>query len=165
MLKEAFDDNVLGLMQTYDCFNEWHECFMKGQVSVDNDKHFGWPSTGGMIENVVLWEAVLEDQKQMIHDACDIVKLSSGICQRILSHELNIIISSLLDWKCCCAHVFHRMLIILLYSFLVVLNRSIRLLFLQISWQIIFFWGGWIVNPMPTPSNPGGWMSCQVLLP
>jgi hypothetical protein len=33
--------------------------------------------------------AILEDQKRMIHVVRDIVKLSYGMCQRILSDELN----------------------------------------------------------------------------
>jgi hypothetical protein len=34
-------------------------------------------------------EAILEDQRQTIHVVFDIVKLSYGTCQQILSHELN----------------------------------------------------------------------------
>jgi hypothetical protein len=34
-------------------------------------------------------EAMLEDQRRTIHDVCDVVKLSYGTCQRILSQELN----------------------------------------------------------------------------
>jgi hypothetical protein len=47
-LKEAFDDNTLGLIQTYDYFYELYKCFNKGQVSVDIDEHSGRPSTGAM---------------------------------------------------------------------------------------------------------------------
>jgi hypothetical protein len=86
MLKEAFDDNALDLIQTY----EWFKCFKNVQMPVDNDKHSGLPLTGTTTKNVAkVPEAILEDQRQTIHDVCDIVKLLYGTCQRILSHELN----------------------------------------------------------------------------
>lgn len=34
-------------------------------------------------------EAIPEYQRRTIHDVCDSVKLSYGICQRILLHEMN----------------------------------------------------------------------------
>jgi hypothetical protein len=48
MLKEAFGDNALGQMQTY----EWFKLLKNGQMSVDDDKHSGRPSTGTMTKNV-----------------------------------------------------------------------------------------------------------------
>jgi hypothetical protein len=86
MLKEAFGDNALGLTQTY----EWFKCFRNGHMSVNDDERYGRPLTGIMTENVAeVREAILEDRRRTIHDVCDIVKLSYGICQRILSDELN----------------------------------------------------------------------------
>jgi hypothetical protein len=37
MLKEAFDDNALGQMQSY----EWFKHFKNGQMSVDDEEHSG----------------------------------------------------------------------------------------------------------------------------
>jgi hypothetical protein len=41
MLPEAFGDNAIGQMQTY----EWFKCFKNGQMSVDDAEHYGQPST------------------------------------------------------------------------------------------------------------------------
>jgi hypothetical protein len=86
MLKEAFGDNALGLTQTY----EWFKSFKNGRMSVDDAECSGRPSTGTSTENVAeVREAILEDRTRMIHNVCNIVKLSYGTCQRILSSEFN----------------------------------------------------------------------------
>jgi hypothetical protein len=52
-------------------------------MSADNDEHSGRPSTGTTTENVAkVWQAILGDQRRIIHDARDIIKLSYGTCQR-----------------------------------------------------------------------------------
>jgi hypothetical protein len=82
MLKEAFGDNAPNL--------EWFKRFEKGRMSVDDDERSGRPSAGTTTENVAkVREAILEDRRRTIHEVCDIVKLSYGTCQRILSQELN----------------------------------------------------------------------------
>jgi hypothetical protein len=82
MLKEAFGDNALGL--THTC--GWFKRFRNGRMSVDDDQRSGRPSTGTTTKNVPkVREAILEDRRRTIHDVCDIVKLSHGTCQRILS--------------------------------------------------------------------------------
>jgi hypothetical protein len=84
MLKEAFGDNALGLSQT-----QWFKRFKNGRMSVD-DERSGRPSTGTTTENVAkVREAILEDRRRTIHDVCDIVKQSCGMCQQILLDELN----------------------------------------------------------------------------
>jgi hypothetical protein len=86
MLKEAFGDHSLGQTQTY----EWFKRFKKGRMSVDDDERSGQPSTGTTTENVAkVRETIREDQRCTIHDVCNIVGLSYGTCQRILSDELN----------------------------------------------------------------------------
>jgi hypothetical protein len=86
MLKEAFGDNSLGQIQTY----EWCKRLKNGRMSVDDDEHSGRPSTGTTTENVAkVRQAILEDRRRTIHDVCDIVKLSCGTCQRILSDDLK----------------------------------------------------------------------------
>jgi hypothetical protein len=85
MLKEAFGDNALGLTLTY----EWFNGFKNGRMSVDDDECSRRPSTGTTTENVAeVREAILEDRKRTIHDVCDIVGLSYGTCQGILSDAL-----------------------------------------------------------------------------
>jgi transposase len=86
MLKEAFGDHALGQKQTY----EWFKRFKNGRMSVDDDERSGRPSTGTTIKNVEkVREAIQEDRRRTIHDVCNIIRLSYGICQRILSDELN----------------------------------------------------------------------------
>jgi hypothetical protein len=59
-------------------------------MSVNDNEHSGRPSTGTMIENVAkVPEVIQKDQRCTIHDICNIVRLSHGMCQRILSDELN----------------------------------------------------------------------------
>jgi hypothetical protein len=48
MLKEAFGDNALGQMQTY----EWFKRFKKGRIFVDDEEHSSQTSTGTTTENV-----------------------------------------------------------------------------------------------------------------
>ena len=48
MLKEAFGDNALGQMQTY----EWFKCFKNRRMSVNDEEHSGRPSTRTTTENV-----------------------------------------------------------------------------------------------------------------
>jgi hypothetical protein len=36
-------------------------------------------------------DAILKDRRRTIHDVCNIVRLSYGMCQGILSHELNML--------------------------------------------------------------------------
>jgi hypothetical protein len=86
MLKEAFGDHALGQKQTY----EWFKRFKKGWMSVDDDERSGRPSTGTTTENVAKVRGTIrEDRRRTIHDVCNIVGLSYGTCQRILSDELN----------------------------------------------------------------------------
>ena len=87
MLTEAFDDKALGQTQTYECFKH----LKNGWMSVNDDKRSGQPLTGTTTENLAkMQEAILDNQRQMIHDVCNTVRLSYGMCQQILSDDLNI---------------------------------------------------------------------------
>jgi hypothetical protein len=49
-------------------------------MSVD-DKRSGWPSNRTTTENLAkVREAILEEQRQMIHNICNTVRLSYGMC-------------------------------------------------------------------------------------
>lgn len=85
MFTKAFGDKALGQTPTY----KWFSCFKNGWMSVNN-KHSEGHSTGTTIENVAkLQKAILEDRKWTIHHVCNSVGLLYGMCQRILSDELN----------------------------------------------------------------------------
>jgi hypothetical protein len=77
----------LGQTQTYDWFNR----FKNGRTSVDDDERSWRPSTGTTPKNVAkVSEVIREDRRRTIQDVCNILVLSYGTCQRILSEELNI---------------------------------------------------------------------------
>ena len=86
MLKETFGDNAQGLTLTY----EWFKRFKNGRMSVHDDECSGRPSTGTKTENMAkVRQAILEDRRRTIHDVCNIVGLSYGTCQGMLSDGLN----------------------------------------------------------------------------
>jgi len=59
-------------------------------MPVNDEVRTQQPSTETRTKYVAkVQEAIMEDQQQ-IHDICNIVGLSYGICQQILSDELNI---------------------------------------------------------------------------
>jgi hypothetical protein len=68
----------------------WYKYFKDGQMSVDYDGRSGQPSTSTTPENIAtVCEAILADQRQTIHDVCEIVGLSYGAVQCILEDNLN----------------------------------------------------------------------------
>jgi hypothetical protein len=86
MLKEAFGEQALSQVRTF----EWFKPFKDGRESVEDDKHSGRPSactTPEMIAEVL--EVIPEDRRQTIHDVCNRVGLSYGLCQHILADELS----------------------------------------------------------------------------
>jgi hypothetical protein len=85
MLCEAFGEHSLSQTNV----SEWHSCFKVGQVSVENDKRSGRPSTSKTTENVEkIQELINEDCHQTIHELADTVAISYGVCQ-ILTENLN----------------------------------------------------------------------------
>jgi hypothetical protein len=82
MLKQAFGDDSLGQTQTFDWFN-W---FKHGRMSGDCDECSAqcWK----MLQKSM--NVICEDCKHTIDYVCNILGLSYGPCQHILSDELNI---------------------------------------------------------------------------
>jgi hypothetical protein len=59
-------------------------------VSIEDDERSGQPSTSKMTENVEkIWELIQEDHCQTIHELEDTVGISYGVCQDILTENLN----------------------------------------------------------------------------
>jgi len=86
VLKEAFGEQALSQTRTFEWFKRLKDC----RESVEDDKHFGRPSTCTTPEMIVKVRGIiLEDRRQTIHDVCNCVGLSYGSCQHILADELN----------------------------------------------------------------------------
>jgi hypothetical protein len=69
---------------------KWHSCFKVDQVSVEDDEHSGWPSTSKTTENVEkIRDFIHEDCRQTIHELADTTGISYGVCQEILTENLN----------------------------------------------------------------------------
>jgi len=84
MLKKT---SAQGRMQPY----EWFKRFKHRRMSVDGEERTQQPSTGTRTKNAAqVQEAIMEDQWRTIHDIRNIIGLSYGIRQQILSDELNI---------------------------------------------------------------------------
>ena len=86
VLKEAFGEQALSQTRTFEWFKHLKDC----QETVEDDKHFGRPSTCTTSEMVAkVRDVILEDRRQTIHDVCNCIGLSQGSCQCILADELN----------------------------------------------------------------------------
>jgi hypothetical protein len=60
-------------------------------VSVEDDKRSGRPSTRKTTENVEkFWELIHEDHCWAVHELADTVGISYGVCQEILTENLNV---------------------------------------------------------------------------
>jgi hypothetical protein len=58
--------------------------------SVEDDEHSGRPSTSKTTENVEKkFGSIHEDYRQTIHELTDTVGISYGVCQDILTENLN----------------------------------------------------------------------------
>jgi ribosomal protein S25 len=59
-------------------------------VSVEDDERSGRPSTSRTTENVEkIRELIQEDRCQTIHELVDTVGISYGVCQEIITENLN----------------------------------------------------------------------------
>jgi hypothetical protein len=86
MLHEAFVEHSLSWTAVF----EWHSRFTACWVSVGDDEHSGLPSTSKTTENVEkIWELIHEDRCRTIHELADTVGISYGVCQEILTDNLN----------------------------------------------------------------------------
>jgi ribosomal protein S25 len=62
-------------------------------VSVQDDEHSGRPSTTKTTENVEkIRELIHEDRHETIHELADTVGISYGVCQEILTENLNMLL-------------------------------------------------------------------------
>jgi hypothetical protein len=87
MLLEAFGEHSLSQTTVF----EWHSHFKADQVSVEDDECSGLASTRKTTENIEkIRELIHEDRYQTIHDFTDTVGISYGVCQKILTENLNI---------------------------------------------------------------------------
>jgi hypothetical protein len=86
MLCEAFRKHSLSQTSVF----EWHSRFKSAQVPVEDDKGSGQPSTSKTTENVEkIRELIHEDRCRTIHGITDTVGISCGVCQEILTENLN----------------------------------------------------------------------------
>jgi hypothetical protein len=58
-------------------------------VSVEDDGRSGRPSTSKTTENVAKSRTHPEDRRRIIHELADTVVISYGVCQEILTENLN----------------------------------------------------------------------------
>jgi hypothetical protein len=59
-------------------------------VPIEDVKRSGQPSTSKMAENVEkIWTLIHEEHCQTIHELADFVGISYGVCQKILTENLN----------------------------------------------------------------------------
>jgi hypothetical protein len=85
MLHEAFGEHSLSRIAIF----EWHSRFAGGQVSVEDDKPSGQPSTSKMTENIEkIRELIHKDCCRTIYELADTSGISYGVCQ-ILTENLN----------------------------------------------------------------------------
>jgi hypothetical protein len=69
---------------------EWHSRFEAGQVSVEDVERSGRPSTSKRTENVeIIGELIHEDRCRTIRELADTVGISYGVCQEIITENLN----------------------------------------------------------------------------
>ena len=86
MIREAFGDQSLSRTQ---CF-EWHSRFKRGRTSVEDDERSGRPCTSTTAENVEKIRQIIHgDRRLTICEICDMVGISFGVCQAILTDNLN----------------------------------------------------------------------------
>jgi histone-lysine N-methyltransferase SETMAR len=86
MLRQPYGDEAMSRMQ---CF-EWHRCFKGGRTSLEDEEGSGRPSMSITPENVErIRELVHADRRRTINGIADIVGVSYGSVQTILTSELN----------------------------------------------------------------------------
>lgn len=86
MLRQAFGDQALSRAR---CF-QWHSRFKGGQTSTEDDQRSGRPSTSTTPENIEkIRQLIHEDRRRTIREICDMVGIGYGICQAILTENLN----------------------------------------------------------------------------
>jgi hypothetical protein len=85
-LREALGEHTLSRTAVF----EWNSRFKAGRISVENDERTGRPSTSKTIGNVnKVRELIHEDRRRTIHKLADTIGISYGVCQEILTENLN----------------------------------------------------------------------------
>jgi hypothetical protein len=64
-------------------------CEHAGRVSVEDAEHSGRPGTSKITENVENIRLIHRDCHRTIHELADTVGISYGVCQEILTENLN----------------------------------------------------------------------------
>jgi hypothetical protein len=86
MLCEAFGEHSLSRTAVF----EWPSRFKGGRMSGEDEKRPGRGSTIKTTENVEqIGELINEDRRRTIHELADTVGISYGVCQEILTENLN----------------------------------------------------------------------------
>jgi transposase len=86
MLHEAFGEHSLSRTAVF----KWHSSSKAGRISVENDEGSGQPSTCKTTENVKkIIELIHEGRRRTIHEIADTVWISYGVCQEILTENLD----------------------------------------------------------------------------
>jgi hypothetical protein len=86
ILQEAFGEHSLSQTAGFD----WHSRFKAGHVSVEGHKRSGQPCTSKMTENVdKIQEFIHENCRRTIHELTDTTEISYGVCQEILTENMN----------------------------------------------------------------------------
>jgi uncharacterized protein YdbL (DUF1318 family) len=86
ILHENFEEHSLSRTAVF----EWHSRFKASRVSVGNDERSGRTSTNKTTENVEkIGEHINEDRRRTIHELADTTGISYGVCQEMLTENLN----------------------------------------------------------------------------
>jgi hypothetical protein len=86
MLREAFGEHSLSQTAVF----VWHSRFKAGRVLVEHDERSGRSSTSRTTENVEKSRKFIDkDRSRTLHELADTVGISYGVCQEILTENLN----------------------------------------------------------------------------
>jgi hypothetical protein len=86
MFSDDFGEHYLSRTE----FFEWYSRFKAGRMLVEDDERSGWPCISKMTENVErIREPIQEDSQRRIHELADTAGISYGVCQEILTENLN----------------------------------------------------------------------------
>jgi hypothetical protein len=96
MLRKAFGEHSLSWTAVF----EWHSRFKAGQESVEDYECSGWSSSSKTTENVEkIRELIPEECCQTIHELSDTVGITYGVCQEMLTENLNMHHNAPSSWR------------------------------------------------------------------
>jgi hypothetical protein len=86
MFHETFQEYSISRTAVF----EWHSRFKAGRVSAEDEKCSGRPSTSKMIKTAEkIQKLIHKDHHGTIHQLPDTTGISYGVCQEILTKNLN----------------------------------------------------------------------------